>query len=761
VKKRSVIWKIYAAVCCFVVFCCVSCAFPYEDGNWDKSGGGEEYFSYDQLTKLAFMGGSLIYNPELGAAGQIVKRVKIAIRLSKVEVKDSGEPDELYKETECQFGYITVEDVNSDSIRLSYSEYNSAGNIGVQRPVTIPLGGSGDLNGDGFPDVSWDIPQFKRSGMEEARYLNFIASSEHGNVSMYSVVPAQYARGAYPNGIMGVNPDGRLILTRYQPSGDRAAVRGAEYGDIVVDTRLNNYGYIRDGAKFRIAAVRIGDAGENVSGTVLDPEWTGAPITAPGDDAVDGGDPGYNPIIPSPDNGEDNGVVIGEIDWFTKEQFTVYATVQKLYEALPSAIKSGTPSSEDEYIAALNTIILEPPREVITAVLDAGTNQFTTEFINGAGELTNSTEYPQDSSSISTSDKKAMVAAVNRAFLSKAYPALCPLPTAKTIQEMFPILSVDFSTGDANVLITEQIAELRRIQTEFNAVMAAERQGTSRAAASGYTTYQNRKNQVQKDFESKFTNFGSLTFDKKIKNEIKNVCNDGTISITIGLYGSLKCYWGKIELGVGAALLLNGEIDGPKVSYQRKFALPEWEPKKTIQVGPVLLDVGVSLEAGIKTEANVAWANGFIGFIGLYGGRVWVGADYGVRFKWKVIPVGAYFNTYTSSEKISETVFYGGPKADGNMLAESVNFIVSPYISFGPKLTLWKTIYGKIACGAEMPSTLTLMSRHVDYTADLVFGASASAGIKYDFKIFSYKKEFAQYEIIKKTTFNIAKGRLF
>jgi hypothetical protein len=90
-----------------------------------------------------------------------------------------------------------------------------------------------DINGDGIPDITYVMPARRRPGMENAVFLTFLSSQETQTTSMFAVIQEQYSRGVYPSGLIGINPDGRFIATKYEHthSTARSAVKGLVYGD--------------------------------------------------------------------------------------------------------------------------------------------------------------------------------------------------------------------------------------------------------------------------------------------------------------------------------------------------------------------------------------------------------------------------------------------------------------------------------------------------------------------------------------------------
>jgi len=735
IKYSAILWIAIIAIAAVIGFS--ACAFDDDTPQIAKKGNISETLKFENISRLAFMGGSLIYNPDVGASGQISKGATVAVRLSKVETNQSAaNPDEKFKETWRAFGYIKVDSVNTQSITLAYSEYNEAGVLKKARTVTVNNGSSGDLNGDGLPDVSFIPPAFKRSGMENAVYLTFTASQGNGSVGMYSVIPEQYSRQAYPNGVMGVNPDGKLIIMKYSSSGARAAIRGAEHGDIVIDNMNNNYATIRNGRKFRNAAERISDTGDDI--TII--STTGISMNTPTFGVND-------PVTNTMENGvvraEDSSPVDfeeeGDPPYFIADEFTVYATPQMLYGALPASLKkSASPSSEAGYINAINTILETSISTFIDEVLDGKTDP-DQDLIAEANSLKSET-----TGSVSS----FLTVFTNRVFLAHAYPELCQTPAAQTIGEMFPIFSVSFSAGD--IIIDEISADIRRANISFASDM---QNNNSRAVytgadATGYTKFMTARAAIEKTFDSSFTKIpidGLLTSALKVKES-----DSGELRISIGLFGSYTSYSGKIEMGVGAAALFIAQLEGlSKVST----TLPFINKSITADVwaGPLLFKVGASINSKIELSAAAKSANTFAGFVGIYGGRAWVGADYGF----------IYFRPYAKAQKVADNAFYAGPRRDIAPANNdgTINIQIKPILYIGPTVSLYGIISAKVGADIELPNTLKVLNygESILHSMDMTFAGRANAWLKVGWKKLSWTKTFGDWEFTPRATVNVVK----
>lgn len=223
----------------------------------DKPAGEQPQFgsvdtSYSVLSRNMFMGGSLLYAADSPSSGHLAPGVKVAVRLGKVNynpaagAEGSANPGPMYAENidSTRYGYITVETVDTNGIRLQYTEYTAGGKSSVSKgSYSVAAGEEKDINGDGIPDISYTPPSYTRSGFEQAVTLNFLSSPELDklNTTMFAVLPEQYENKEYPSGIIGINPEGKFIAVKYTSTGARSLVRGIDTGDLIIDGVNHKY----------------------------------------------------------------------------------------------------------------------------------------------------------------------------------------------------------------------------------------------------------------------------------------------------------------------------------------------------------------------------------------------------------------------------------------------------------------------------------------------------------------------------------------
>lgn len=239
------------------------------------SGGSDSEYnpsmSYSFLTaNRCYIGGSLIWNPS-GKAGQLSAGTKIGVRIghlkkitetisaadgSQNEYKVSGSlngewatlsgsstvtkvryEDEASK---AEYGYITVNNINADSISLTWTKVDQNNKTSSQN-FTIKKGESCDLNGNNNPDLKYDTPAIKRTGYENARWLTFLNDNSTAENTMYYTFSAKEVQAGYralfedqsssaDDGLYGVNSNNDFIYI----SNSGSTNFDYAYGDYVV-----------------------------------------------------------------------------------------------------------------------------------------------------------------------------------------------------------------------------------------------------------------------------------------------------------------------------------------------------------------------------------------------------------------------------------------------------------------------------------------------------------------------------------------------
>lgn len=240
-----------------------SCQLPmFKDAHQLENPQGS--LSMRFLSARAYMGGSIFYVPEHPELGQLQKGAVIAYRLGRVEpVESEGGGIDFQDVPERKIlGEIDIQEVNRDQLTGYYTRFDSQG---VRQPdgrFSLALGDELDLNGDSLPDLRYHNGPSLRAGLENATYLEFLSSQVLLNTSMFSLIPQMYQDKSLPNGSLGLNPAGRMLLTKYRASGGRSVSTGVIVGDYLLDNDHGNYRVVQTRIQGR--ALEEDDLGEVV-----------------------------------------------------------------------------------------------------------------------------------------------------------------------------------------------------------------------------------------------------------------------------------------------------------------------------------------------------------------------------------------------------------------------------------------------------------------------------------------------------------------
>jgi hypothetical protein len=146
-----------------------SCAFPFQSPSEAPLQDISGELGYNKISRQAFMGGSVLYNPDMPSSGQLVKGARVAVRLGYVDLEngDSAQPGFVDRETDARYGYITINFISKEQIDFTYIEYAADGKSTKESTFNIALNQEADINGDGLVDITYVRPIRKRPGMEK------------------------------------------------------------------------------------------------------------------------------------------------------------------------------------------------------------------------------------------------------------------------------------------------------------------------------------------------------------------------------------------------------------------------------------------------------------------------------------------------------------------------------------------------------------------------------------------------------------------
>ncbi len=244
-KTRKIIF-IAVALLSLMFVCCNMGIEIENESSYSAIKDISRLLNRQSVNEMAFMGGSVLYSPETPESNQISKGVVIALRIGRVGKISLGSGEYAYRNdnADYQLGYINVNAVSQDSISLSYYSFDSNGNVNYQGDYSVAAGQSADLNKDGFNDIVWRKPDAGRKGIRNNMWLEFICDMrENDTAAMYSIIPMQYSRSTYPNGLIGINTQGRYVISKYDVgTSNRSLISSISYGDYVLDMEKNTVG---------------------------------------------------------------------------------------------------------------------------------------------------------------------------------------------------------------------------------------------------------------------------------------------------------------------------------------------------------------------------------------------------------------------------------------------------------------------------------------------------------------------------------------
>jgi hypothetical protein len=628
-----------------------SCAFPFQQTGTVQLTDISGQLNYQEVSRRAFMGGSVLYNPVQPSSGQLAQGVNLGIRLGKVDRVDNGDPQPGFndREDDAVYGYITVDSIDKQYISFTYTVLSREGKIERKTSHSLKLNERVDINGDGFDDLVYIKPLKKRPGMEESVYLTFLSSQETLTTTMFAVLPEQYSRGVYPSGIIGINPDGRFIISKYEgTTGTRSAVQGIVYGDYVLDSQLGGYQKVTGTGLYRNARNVDEPDLENIAELVP----TGS--------------------------------------YFLKNEFDENITPFSLINALPDVIKSRHPVDKDNVDHALQSLnqILEQ-YDLIEAV--AGEKQI---------DVTDE-ELAEIARSIRTVELNTLVL-VNRMFLTDVYPEYCPevQKSSDDVAYILPLLSCIIG-GDENPPVDEDSAS-RAVATSYSAY--AGQRNNLQNKFSNYFKLPNMPainlsnnplattSNLQLGLYGKVDNNWGSSIRFSVSAVVFLQIESTQVNLTKSMKGSLFPYKRLADLNIANITI------GPVLI----------RTKCPIDFG---IDYEIAGNAQLMPNAFIGFTGlyGAGAYVGANYGINWK------KVLFVSIPWGFYFSPYIGGEVISDFAFFAGsvntlPSSIAVSQASGYATI-TPRITAGPDVSLWGVIHGKVGIegGLEGKMAITLL----------------------------------------------------
>ena len=474
---------------------------------------------------LLYMGGSVLYSPKDPNANQLMTGAVVATRIGKTEKTELGAGQVSYKNSKYDYelGFISVDSISMSEISFTYFKFPSteSNDYVTAGSFCLAAGQKADLNGDGIDDLQYRKPDAGRKGYKSNMWLSFLCNEESGSAAMFSIIPMQYERSVYPNGLLGINPMGQYIINKYDVgTSNRSVVSNISYGDYVLDTEANTLsryvGEERSGAR---SARALGDAELETVDQV----------------ALSAGAEEYE---------------------FKANEFTEEFNIETLLAAMPSVIitEAYAGRSIAENVAYLNRLIRQP--SFISAMVEANPGEAADEVRDQLAKAPVS------------GDVERVI--FGRHMLALMYPENCPDVNlmSQTLSGIIPWMYADF--GD---LPSEEDTASGRaagsLQNAYDKAMAEYRAEAREKHAKEigqktqeYIDYEVERDAILKYFSKLHSyNFAPLFATLTEQGWIKDIVKSLNLDVSIGVAGSLSFANGDPSISFQYGILLRAEFE--------------------------------------------------------------------------------------------------------------------------------------------------------------------------------------------------------
>ena len=506
--------------------------------------------------RMLYMGGSVLYSPKDPNANQLAQGAIVATRIGKVEKTDLGGGEYSYKnsKSEYELGFISVDSISKEEISFSYYKFpNSDSDKYVAAgKFTLCENETADLNGDGIADVRYSKPLPGRKGYKNNMWLTFLCDVEAGDsAAMFSIIPMQYSRSVYPNGLLGINTEGQYIVNKYNVgTNSRSVVSNIAYGDYVLDTEANTLArYVGEQRSSRSAARAIGDgeleAVEQISASA------------------------------SPEEFE-----------FKANEFTDEFNINELLSVMPSSIVAENFSGHSiaENVAYLNRLIRDPA--------------FLNKLVEGKpGDVADEIRAELASAPISCEVERVLFC---RHALSLMYPEYCPEVNlfSQSLSNVLPWLYIDFgdalknedaddssraSFKESMIKMTKQVAydaAMKSYMAEAEKKHAKERE----TKIDSYVDYEVKRDAIEKYFSTLHNyNFAPLLATLTGQDWLKDIVKGTKTNLSVGVAGDISFANANPSVEFKIGLLVKFELENKltfNVSTTSLFASSAPEKQK-------------------------------------------------------------------------------------------------------------------------------------------------------------------------------------
>lgn len=99
-----------------------SCSFTYREIHEGKLTDVSDRLTYDRISRMPFMGGSMLYNIESPFEGQLQKNSVVAIRLGNVCIKYQDDENIVFSDTEDSaiYGYLKINCISDSFVDFDF-----------------------------------------------------------------------------------------------------------------------------------------------------------------------------------------------------------------------------------------------------------------------------------------------------------------------------------------------------------------------------------------------------------------------------------------------------------------------------------------------------------------------------------------------------------------------------------------------------------------------------------------------------------------
>lgn len=689
-----------------------SCAFPFHEGENSTLSDISGQLGYNNISRQGFMGGSVFYNPTQPSSGQVVNGAHLAVRLGKVEHRYIDREQSVFtdKVNEARYGYITVNYVDKNRIDFTYVQYSFDGKLSSSSWYTLDINEKVDINGDGLADLTYTKPIRKRPGLEDVVYLTFISSKEYLNTSMFAVLPEQYSRGVYPSGIIGINIDGRFIVSKYEGvSATRSAVLGAMQGDFVLDAPLANYQRIKNTIPSRNARSITDSELENI-------EFS------------------------------DN-IVSYE---FTDFDFTYGYDAELLFSSLPDTVKNLYFGS-DTFLQKLNSALRN--RALIILVSQEKDTSITRDT------------FAEISDKIAALSDEEVIQ-INRLFLDMVYPDICPQFTNNSagITEVLGLASVIIG-GDLEP--SNEYDNYIRAATKISSSADYDRNFSELNS-----WYENRYKDIYTISPPPipFSDHASLSLNNsfvKIGIYTTFTCIWGNIGGTIEGVAYLSA-----DTNIQSTISYNNNlVDKNLLELTQSISVPVFQYGPIVlSVGGELHEIlNLNVRSDFDTNFKMRAA-----FAGVYGAGVSAGVEFGtttqsVKILFVTLKITLpYINGYSNNYSVERAIYYVGSDSPTSLTFEKLNITITPQVSASIKVNVTNCLTGNITAQEGLPSTVAVVynNPYLTGTAEIwetrKLYAGVGLGVEFDLILTKIKYSTGkQWDLVTPINRQLQKWQLF